>query len=335
VTKAPLRTYEDDPAAHLKTEFGFDVLELARQRYAPQSYHDFIGFGVAKDLLERAFEETYSIPLRSIFKDFDHAILSYRYGVHTVIPKATRIAWVLKKNEIQKDVPGTTRRKFLYNLSRASFEKEWGKNYDHPGKAEVVLAFLIRIFPKIGPVKALAFRTPTPDTEKLFMASFNSALDNYKQNLTSVGDDSLNLPNNNFDTGSISPPGTYFMQDGAYARLLQQLSQDQFKAVSRELRSNLLGYFARLASFNHIRDDKKEKIRVNWTKVPQQLELLKAFQPDALRNRAELRQDSAAAEPAAQPSPPSRLSPGAPEGNRSIPVSAGKADWRDNTTMMR
>jgi hypothetical protein len=40
-------TYEDNPFAHLKTEFGFGVLEIARQRYAPESYHDFIGFEVA------------------------------------------------------------------------------------------------------------------------------------------------------------------------------------------------------------------------------------------------------------------------------------------------
>jgi hypothetical protein len=49
--------YEDDPLAHVKTEFGFDVLEIARQRYAPDSYHDFIGFQVATPLLQRAFEE--------------------------------------------------------------------------------------------------------------------------------------------------------------------------------------------------------------------------------------------------------------------------------------
>src|SRR6201981_2173714 len=41
-------TYEQDPLAHVKTEFGFDGLEVARQRYAPDSYHDFIGFGVGR-----------------------------------------------------------------------------------------------------------------------------------------------------------------------------------------------------------------------------------------------------------------------------------------------
>ena len=90
-------TYEDNPADHLKTEFGFDVLEVAKERYAPDTYHDFIGFEVSKPLLERAFEETYSMPLQSIFSDLDKSLGSYRYDVHSLIPKATKIAWALKK----------------------------------------------------------------------------------------------------------------------------------------------------------------------------------------------------------------------------------------------
>lgn len=34
--------------AHVKTEFGFDVLEVAKGRYAPDAYRDFIGFEVAQ-----------------------------------------------------------------------------------------------------------------------------------------------------------------------------------------------------------------------------------------------------------------------------------------------
>jgi hypothetical protein len=48
-------TYDENPAAHLKTEFGFDVLQVAKGHYAPDAYHDYIGFEVAQPLLERAF----------------------------------------------------------------------------------------------------------------------------------------------------------------------------------------------------------------------------------------------------------------------------------------
>src|SRR5271165_3777599 len=33
--------YAQDTTAHLKTEFGFDTLQVAKNRYAPEQYHDF------------------------------------------------------------------------------------------------------------------------------------------------------------------------------------------------------------------------------------------------------------------------------------------------------
>ena len=272
-------TYEDDPTAHVKAEFGFDVLEVAKERYAPDAYRNFIGFGVCKDLLERAFQDEYSLPLRAVFTDFDHAIGSYRYSIRTLIPEATRIAWQIKKDEIQRDLPGTTLRKFQYNLSHASFEKEWGKNYDKPSTREKFLAFVIRVTPKIGPLKVLAFQTPTPQMEKMFMDSFNVALAEYRRLLAEVKEDSLNLPNRNFDTGTPVQPGTYFMQDDAYGRLLHLLAKDQFLQVSAALRSHILSYFAALNFPANIKRDRNEKTRVDWKKVPAEIKQLQVTQP--------------------------------------------------------
>src|SRR5579862_3129239 len=44
--------YAQGATAHLKTEFGFDTLQVAKNRYASDQYHDFIGFKVAQSLLE-------------------------------------------------------------------------------------------------------------------------------------------------------------------------------------------------------------------------------------------------------------------------------------------
>ena len=194
-------TYEEDKLAHVKTEFGFDVLEVARGRYAPDSYHDFIGFGVAVPLLEQAFQETYGLDLKDVLTDEDKVIGSYRHDVSQLLPKATRIAWSLKKDEIMKDQPGMTKKKFLYNLSRASYQKNWGKQYQPPTFGERFLAFLVRILPKIGPLRVLQLRTPTPETERMFEASFNTTLDRYRQLLSQVGAAHSDLPNDNFDTG--------------------------------------------------------------------------------------------------------------------------------------
>jgi len=278
-------TYEDDPTAHLRVEFGFDVLQVAKERYASDAYHNFIGFGVSKDLLERAFQDEYSLPLRAVFTDFDQAVGSYRYSVRTLIPKASRIAWQVKKDEIQRDLPGTTLRKFQFNLSQASFEKEWGNNYDKPSGWEKLLAFVIRVIPKVGPLKTLAFRTPTPQMEKMFMDSFNVALTEYRRLLAESGEDRLNLPNRNFDTGSSIQPGTYFMQDDAYGRLLHLLANNHFRQVSPALRSDILAYFAALHFPAGAKRDKKEKTRVDWKKIPEEIKQLELAQPES--NRAQ------------------------------------------------
>src|SRR5262249_54571057 len=135
-------SFEDDRLAHVKTEFGFDVLQIARERYAPDSYHDFIGFEVARAALDQAFRETYGLELKDVLVREDKALNSYRRDVSKFIPKATRIAWHLKKDEIMDDVPGATEKKFLYNLSRSNYEREWGKDYHKPNAGERFLAFL-------------------------------------------------------------------------------------------------------------------------------------------------------------------------------------------------
>ena len=41
-------TYADNPKAHIRTEFGFDVSQVARNRYTSDRYHDFIGFEISQ-----------------------------------------------------------------------------------------------------------------------------------------------------------------------------------------------------------------------------------------------------------------------------------------------
>ena len=264
-------TYEDDPLAHVKTEFGFDVLEIARQRYASDSYHDFIGFQVATRLLERAFQETYGLPLKAVLLDEDKVLSSYRRAVSKQIPKATRIAWTLKKDEIQKDVPGITRKKFLYNLSRASYEKEWGKNYQQPTLGEKFLAFLYKLIPKFGPLRVLQFRTPTPQTERMFEQSFNGTMDRYRAFLSDEAADHLKLINNNCDTGGMTGPGVYRMNDEAHARLLGMLAEQKFAGASPVLREELLHFFSEPDAPYATKRNVKA-----WATVQTQVEQLKA-----------------------------------------------------------
>jgi len=269
--------YEDGKLAHVKTEFGFDVLEIAKERYAPEGYHDFIGFEVAQRVLDQAFRETYGIALKDVLLNEDKALNSYRRDVSKLIPKATRIAWHLKKDEIKDDVPDATKKRFLYNLSRSNYEREWGKDYRKPSLGEQFLAFLYKLLPKFGPLKILQFRTPTPETEHMFEASFNATLSRYRKLLTDAGEGSLQLENNNLDVGETTGPGKYRMNDEAHATLLDNLADKRFANVPSDTKEELLHFYADPdAPFATRRKTKA------WAKVQMELEQLRSARPLSL-----------------------------------------------------
>src|SRR2546430_1540888 len=236
--------YEDGKLAHVKTEFGFDVLEIAKERYAPDGYHDFIGFEVARRVLDQAFLETYGLELKSVLVNEEKALNSYRRDVSKLIPKATRIAWHLKKDEIKDGIPDATKKRFLYNLSRSNYEREWGKNYRKPSPGEIFLAFLYKLIPKFGPLKVLHFFTPTPVPEHMFQASFNAPLSRYRKLLIDTGEGSAQLENDNFDVGESTGPGKYRMNDEAHAKLLDELAETNFANVTAETKAEPLHFYA-------------------------------------------------------------------------------------------
>jgi hypothetical protein len=265
-------TYDEDPLAHLKTEFGFDVLQVAKGRYASDAYRDRIGFQVPKDLLARAFQENYSLDLDSVLSNYDLAISSYRRGVSQLIPEATKIAWQTKKDEIQKDSPGITRTAFQYRVSRSNYEKQWPGKYKKPGFGTRLLGFVLELIPKVGPFRDLAFKIPTPDAEKLFVASFSNALQNYLQ----LAKQQRNagqaiLVNDNFDTGTVTAPGQYPLADKTYADLLERLQKKNFASLSPELRAALLNYYGDLSAPFATKKDKKD-----WARVVRNVNQLKA-----------------------------------------------------------
>jgi hypothetical protein len=250
---------------------------VARGRYAPDDYRDHIGFEVARPLLAKAFEETYGLKLDSIFADLDLAIGTYRRGVSSVIPKMTKVAWQVKKDEIQGEIPGITRKRFLYHLSRASYEKRWSNHYRQPGFGTECLAFLFRLIPKVGPFRAFAFRTPTPETERFFMASFNAALTDYERLIgEQKGTGRAELANDNLDTGGFTAPGQYPLADKTYAQLLDQLAKNHFAQTTPELRAAILDFYKDPSAPFTTKKNRRE-----WAKVTQEVDELKAFSPNS------------------------------------------------------
>ena len=239
-------TYADDPKAHIRTEFGFDMVQVAKNRYTSDRYHDFIGFEVSKDLLDRAFLKTYGLQLGDVFGDTDLAIGTFRRAISAVIPEMTRVALLTRKKEIVNDTPNFHKQRFLYYISRKDYEKEWGKGYRKPGFGTRVLAFFLRWVPKVGPFRALAFKIPTTQTEDMYIKSVDLTIQDYSKLLHDTKLADLRLPNKDFDTGKKTEAGEYSLTDKAYEKLLDQLADKHFEHLTPELQSNILEFYSRL-----------------------------------------------------------------------------------------
>src|ERR1039458_9157483 len=182
----PAVPFDVDHKAHLKTEFGFDVLQIAKGRYAPENYHNFIGFEVSASLLERAFYDTYGLKLTDVMPNEQLAIGTYRRSISQILPEMTKVALLLKGDELKREIPSFNRQRFLYRLSKADYNKSWGSGYQNPGAGAHFLAVLFKVAPKVGPLRTMDFKQPTPQTEDLYFKSVDQTIDRFGKALGEV-----------------------------------------------------------------------------------------------------------------------------------------------------
>jgi len=239
----PMVEYEDDPTAHVRAEFGFDVLQTARNAYASQAYDGFLDFAIADSLLHRAFRATYGLEVDSLFGNYERSVRTFRWAVGEVFPAVTRQAWKSRKEAIRERQPTATARAFRYRLRRATFRKQYGAGRDKPGLSARVLAKVARFLPKLGPLKALKPVIPRAEAEALFIQSFDTVVAQYPRMLLTV-QKSRSLQNVNYDTGDPSTPGRYPLADEAHARWLLSLREKGWIGATSVTRKHLLQYFS-------------------------------------------------------------------------------------------
>jgi hypothetical protein len=264
-------TYEDSPKSHIRAEFGFDMTEVAKNHYTSDAFHDFIGFEISESLLERTFPKVYGIEFKDVIHNEDLAIGTFRRAVSQVIPQMTRVALLARTKEIVPDKRDLAKKKYLYYLSRANYEREWGRTYHRPGFGTRVLAVFLKIIPKRGPFSALSFKVPPPAAEDMFVKSIDNTVQDYGTFLDEAQKGTLHLEDKDFDTGHETRPGEYALADQSYARLLGELANNQFKQVSPPLRENIVAYYSNPeAPVVTKRHPKK------WKKLEAELEQLKS-----------------------------------------------------------
>jgi len=236
--------YAASPSRHIMVEFAFDVLEVARGAFKSDAYQTLIGFEVATGVLERAFRDTYGLELKDVFGNSDIAIGTYRRAVSKVIPDVTRLAWKEKRDDILAATPDATERDVVYRLTERQYDQAFGTTYRKPGFLARFVVMILKVVPKFGPFKPLAFEPLTSETERMFAASFTASHERYGAWLRTLRTGKLELRALDLDTGERPAHGRNPLADETYADLLAKLAERTFAGVPSELRLNINAYYA-------------------------------------------------------------------------------------------
>jgi hypothetical protein len=239
--------YDQNPHAHIRTEFAFDIDQLSKHRLAPGAYLRAIGFSVPNRLLGQAFEETYSLPLRDVVGPRRPAIRSYRTSVRSFLPRFAYAETVIHRNDFPPDVANASFQTFLDRIEGADFQTLWNRYRRKPGIRTHLLAILIRILPRIGALSDLAIKVPTQDTQDLYVKSVNRTIEVYGgflEQLAVTPKLAEPLPNRDLDTGDKNQPGAYALTDKTYATLLHKIAKYPERPIPPDLKQNILDYYS-------------------------------------------------------------------------------------------
>ncbi len=281
----PSVTYDEAAHAHVRTEFAFDIGELARHRLAPGAYLRFVGLSVSRRLLEQAFFETYALKLNEVLGPEGPAIRSYGSSVRRFLPRVAYAETVIHRDQFppDPDVTNEAFRAFTERIARADFQTVWHRFRRKPGIQTYLLAIFIRIVPKIGVLADLAIKIPNERTQDLYIGSVNRSVDSYRRLLAKLRTNPRfpALPNLDLDTGKITVRGTYALTDQTYSKLLDRVTAHPARSLPRSLQSDILRFYADPAAPAAGRKD-----RVHLARVERELTVLQQMKAsdDALSN---------------------------------------------------
>jgi hypothetical protein len=266
-------TYEQATVFHTKTEFGFDVLQTARGNYVSKDYHRFIGFKISRPVLERAFEKTYGLNMNKTFPNLGMSITTFRWSIMHLVPWFTRVAWAHKKADIQKAAPGAKARSFKYKMQRLKAYSDGEDVEQNPSLSSYIFSFIVRVMPKLGKMRAINFKTPPPEAEKIFLVSFDTTVSKYSAALMALVNDKTDPPNKNYDTGKEIVKGDYHLTDNSYDNLLLKLDKSKYEMLRPDEKKDILTFYG--SSY----DKADRKLSSKQRKIKEALNHLKNTQP--------------------------------------------------------
>ena len=265
-------SYAEGKHQHVQTEFAFDINEIAHHRVAPLRYMRHIGLQVSMHQLALAFYQTYGIT-----EDFTGRrrinVRDYRFAVRTFIPRIAYAVTLLH----HKDEPPDSTSPEVVELEKEAAEVAQDNNWQaYRRKAGIethLIAGLLFILPKIGPLALVNVKGPTEQTEADYAHSVAVSTTALRRNLARITpvqarykgpipllgslthtndtspqrrDSNHQLPNRDLDTGRVVQPGGYSLTDSTYARLLHKIVQNPTQPIPPGIKEDIQQYYSNL-----------------------------------------------------------------------------------------
>jgi hypothetical protein len=287
--------YAEGRHEHVRTEFAFDIDQIAHHRLAPLGYMRHIGIQVPEHQLALAFYETYGLTEDfNVSKSRQFNMKTYRFATRTLIPRVAYAVTLLHRKQlpVEQNTPDAIE---IENESAAA-----AKLYDwaaYRKKAEVrthLLAGVLWVLPKVGPLQMVAVKGPTAAAEADYMHSVVSATTVLHERLAlftpvevrqtrtltaTTSTETLGpveaahpLPNRDLDTGQVVKPGGYSLTDTTYAELLHRLTQTPTQPIPPGIKSDVEAYYADPNAPIVTKQHPDE-----WKKVQEELKILEAM----------------------------------------------------------
>lgn len=292
-------SYEEGERQHVRTEFAFDIDEIAHHRVAPIHYLRHIGLGVSTRQLYLAFYQTYGLSHR--FEGTRRQEINargYRFAVRAFIPRIAYAITLLHRRHEPPDADTPEAIELHNEIARVEATDGWAAYRHRAGIGTWSLAVLICIVPKIGPLQLLAVKGPTPKTEAEYAHSvaiseyqFRRVLWRFtppaRRSASKFGDFSKSqvddiptdprdpqhpLLNRDLDTGLLVRPGGYRLTDQTYARLLHALTRQPQVPIPPGIKNDIERFYSNADAPNTTKRKAKE-----WAQVQKDLVVLRAI----------------------------------------------------------
>jgi|SRR5579863_2028193 len=267
-------SYAEGKNQHVQTEFAFDINEIAHHRVAPLSFLRHIGLRVPARQLALAFYQTYGITENfGLRRARIINVRDYRFATRTFIP---RIAYALTLIHRGAEPPDPTTPAVIElekETANVALENNWQAYRRKAGIETHLLAGLIYILPRIGPLSLVNIKGPTQKTEedyahsvavattdlRLILAAFtplerrSTAPPSPLTSLVLNGPRALiqhdprhPLLNRDLDTGRVVQPGGYSLTDFTYASLLHKLVAKPGTPIPPGVKHDIESYYSNL-----------------------------------------------------------------------------------------